>query len=378
MAEGSSGESDERHRLKITPEQRRVLGPARSRQDWAHSDEVGGEPPRVAAKPASADQAAPPVSDEPAVEREPARKMQVHSGLSRVLEMQNVALALGGLFLLFLAFYVGKKFDAWRYQLISQARAKSSIPALTKFDSSSPNELIDQAIVDQRIGNWKDAANRLLAAKHKNLLLPGLLFHAAKIYYDHNDFDSADVWFERAAAFHEDVPESNYYRGMIARGRGDLSAAERFFEAAANAAPFNADYLYSWAETLRRAHRPREAAMRYQQAALRAQQNQENICRFKARIAEIEAGELAAVTEDLNKKIAAGPLPVDWIMTQAALDLQAGKVEDAARLIDEARTSDPSFMKGHFAACASDKFFTDAATNYPQLARSLTNATESR
>ena len=369
MAEGSSGESDERHRLKITPEQRRVLGPARSRQDWAHQDDAGDA--RAATKSPGVEQTSDSLPVEGSSEAETARAMRRRSGFSRALEVQNIALGLGALFLLFVAFYAGKKFDVWRYQLMSEARAKNSVPGLEKFAANSPNELVDQAIVDERIGNWKEAANRLLAAKHKNLILPGLLFRAAKIYYDHNDFDAADAWFDRALAFHEDVAESSYYRGMIAKGRGDFPAAERFFEAAANAAPFNADYLYSWAETLRRDHRPKEAAMRYQQAALRAQQNQDVVCRFKARLADIEAGDVASVTDELDKKIAAGLLSVDWMMTQAALHLQAGKIEDAARLIERARASDTSFMQGHFAACASDKFFTDAATNYPQLAEAL-------
>jgi tetratricopeptide (TPR) repeat protein len=372
---GSSGESDERHRTKITPEQRRVLGPARSRQDWTHHDE-GDADARVEAKAPAVEQKPPtPTRPESSIESERPRPIQTRSGFSRALEVQNIALGVGALFVLFIAFYAGKKFDYWRYQLVSQARAKSSIPALEKFAANSPNELIDQAIVDERIGNWKEAATRLLAAKHKNLLLPGLLFHAAKLYYDHSDFDSADAWFDRAIAFREDVAESDYYRGMIAKGRGDLAAAERFFEAAANAAPFNADYLYSWAEALRRDHRPKEAILRYQQAALRAQENQANICRFKARVAEIEAGDVASVTDELDKRITAGPLSVDWLMTQAALDLHAGKIEDAAHTIEQARTNDPSFMRGHFAACASDKFFTDAATSYSQLANALQMAT---
>ena len=386
-------------RLRITQEQRKVLGPARSKHDRTEAETEEARAAEPESAPAMKPEIAPDVilppepsfaaseflrretvpreREEPESEPEPpvagqSAGRRVDPGkFARVLQMQNVALLLGAVFLLFAAFYVGKKFDYWKYQLSSQLHAKNAPPETGKYAGSSANELVDQAIVAERVGNWGEAVERLLTAKHKNLLYPGLLYRAAKLYYDHGDFDSADHWFERAVAFREDVGEASYYRGMIATGRHDYVAGAMFYEAAASASPFKADYFYSWAEALRRDHRPKEAMVRYQEAALRAQPAEENVCRFKARMAAIEAGDAAEVSGELDKKITAGPLPVDWQMTQAALQLQAGKMEEAIATVKAARSADTSLGQGHFAACAGDRFFTDAAANYRQLADAL-------
>lgn len=301
--------------------------------------------------------------------------MREQRRLARVLEFQNIALLFGAVLLLLVVFYIGKRFDYWRYQLMTHLRGKDLSAQANRFPNSSATDLLEQAIVDERLGNWKDAAERYIAAKQKNLNYPGLLFRAAKIYYDHGSFDSADLLFDRATAFGEQIADANYYRGMIANGRGDYAAAARFYEAAANAAPFNADYFYSWAETLRRDRRHREAIARYGQAALRAREAEENICRFKIRMTTIEAGDAAKVNADFQNRIKTGPMPVDWLMTQAALQIQMGDVDDAVRTLAQARESDTSLMKGHFAACASDKFFVEAASKYPQINDALNIST---
>jgi tetratricopeptide (TPR) repeat protein len=367
------GDSED-HRMKITPEQRRVLGPARSRQDRPRHDEPEAEPRAATSKTATPEASPPSTPSAPpsAAESSPVTEpVRAQWRLARILEMQNIALFFGALLLLFVAFYVGKKFDYWRYQLMTHLRGKDSGLATNRFPTASAGDLIEQAIVDERIGNWKDAAERFIAAKQRNLALPGLLFRAAKIYYDHGDFDAADMLFDRTIAFGENIPEANYYRGMIANGRRDYPAAQRFYEAAASAAPFNADYFYSWAEVLRRDHRLREAIARYSQAALRAAESEETVCRFKMRMTMIEAGDGAKVNADLETRIRTGPLSVDWFMTQAALDLHTGNVDDAAHAVKQAREADTSLYRGHFAACAGDKFFVEAAANYPQLADAL-------
>lgn len=354
------GDTEESRRLPLTPEQRRVLGPARSRQDWASVQEK----PAATPVPPKAGQT---IAEDRSEESETTRPARRVSRLSRALQVQNIALFFGALFLLFLAFYGGKKFDYWRYQLFS--RNRPSVPAdPNKFPNTSAAELVDQAIVDERLGNWKDAADRFIAAKYKNLKYPGLLFRAGKLYYDHGNFDTADVLFERAIAFGENVDSANYFRGMIATGRHDYAAGQRFYEAAATAAPFNADYFYSWAEALRRDRRVKEAIMRYEQAALRAAEPEENICRFKVRMALLEAGETGRVTTDLEKRRAAGPLSVDWLMTEAALQIQGGRSDEAVRLVRAARAADHSLFQGHFAACAGDKLFSEASNKYPDLA----------
>ena len=400
----ASGGGERSHRLRLTPEQRRFLGPARSRHDWVGAEDKAGEtegqPPLARAVPQRTpeEEYAPPTEEhrqpsshsvpytgetpqtvQPATgdeisdqqqspEHKRVRRVGRRLSLSRVFEFQNIALGLGALFVLLLAFYVGKKFEYWRYLFLSRKQAQLINVETAKFGNASAGELIERAIVEEKLGNWKEAADRFIAAKYKDVFHPGLLYRAGKIYYDHADFDSADTLFERAIAFREDVDTSNYYRGMIANGRGDYPAAERFYEAASAAAPFNADYLYSLAEALRRDHRPKEAVTRYEQAALRAGESEENICRFKMRMTMIEAGDTTEVTGDLEAKKLAGSLSVDWLMTEAALKIQAGLREDAVRAIQDARLSDRSLLHGHFAACAGDKFFSEASNKYPEIA----------
>ena len=348
-------------RFKLTPEQRRFLGPARTWHDQS--------PP--SGKSAKSDSSAKtPRSTPPSREEEPKRPRRKRRWrLSRAVEKQNLALILGALLLLGLTFYFGKKFEYIRY--LVRSRTKPSLSALhaKKFPDVSAEELIGQGLVEERLGNWKEAADRFIAAKYKNPSCPGLLFRVGKLYYDHNSFDVADMVLERAIAFAENMESANYYRGMIALGRRDLPAAERFFEAAATAAPFNADYYYSWAEALRRDHRPSDAIARYEQAAVRAGDAEQNICRFKIRMTMVEAGDIPQINAELEKKQSEGPLSVDWLMTAAALQIHAGNIDEAVRLVKEARASDRSLLFGHFAACAGDKVFSSACQSHAELAQ---------
>ena len=286
------------------------------------------------------------------------------------MEMQSVVLLLGAVVFLAAVFYAGKKYEYLKYFLAARRQAKIAARVTGQFGNASAEDLVEQAIVDERIGNWEQAAQRLIAAKYKNIALPGVIFRAAKLYYDHNDFDSADRLFESAISFGENVDAANYYRGMIASGRSDFPGAERFFEAAASAAPFNADYYYSLAETCRKDHRPREAIARYEQAARRAGGDEERvICRFKSRMASLETGEVEPVSSELERKTAAGPLSVDWLLTAAALEIHQLHIPEAVKLVDQAREADRSRMFALFAACVSDRLFTLASQNNPEIAQ---------
>ena len=98
-------------------------------------------------------------------------------------------------------------------------------------------DLIRQAIVAQKEGHWQDAIARFMSAKKKDLRYHGILFRVGNILYDHRDYVAAEKAFERAIAFDENVEASNFYRGLIAIRRRDLTAAQQFFVAAVTAAP---------------------------------------------------------------------------------------------------------------------------------------------
>ena len=349
--------------MKLTPEQRRFLGSARSVHDAPPLPEE--RPTKTGNRPGEMLSPELPTSPEQSVlRRAPGWE------LSRIAEMQNLVLIFGAVLLLGAIFYVGKKYEAWKSQLAARKQVEMAAPLSNKFAGATAEELMEEAIADEHTGNWQQAAERLVAAKYKNVALPGAMFRAGKLYYDHNDFDAADRLFAASISFGENIDEANYFRGMIASGRDDWTGAEHYFEAAANAAPFSANYYYSLAETCRKDHRPKEAIPRYEQAARRSSGDAEQtIYRFKERMASLEAGEVAPVNSELEKKRNSGPLSVDWLLTAAAIAIHQFQINDAVKLVDEAREADRSRMFDLFTGCVSDRLFTLACQNNPELAQ---------
>ena len=358
-------ESDSHERLRLTPEQRRFLGGAKSATPPPAPAQETSEPePKPKTSPP-----VPPRSPEQApIPEQRAQRRKRGTGSSKAVELQKFALVLGALILFAATFYVGKRFEYWRYVIATRNEAKIAAKATGEFAGASADELVEHAVMDEQLGHWEDAAKRLVAAKYKNISLGGVLFHAGKLYYDHSDFDSADRLFESAIGFGENVDAADYYRGMIAVSRSDFPAAERFFEAAMNAAPFNADYYYSLAETLRKDHKPKDAIARYDQAARRGGESEQTICRFKARMAELEAGDVDPVRNELEQQEKLGPLSIDWQMTAAAVAIHQGDTAQAVKILKEVREADRPQLDARFAACAGDRFFAVAAQSNPELA----------
>lgn len=359
----SSEVEGQQQKFQLTPEQRRFLGGSRSLHQQPAAEQKPSKPaPVTKVKTATPDSSR---LSESKVQRR-ARGWRI----SAPVEMQKVMLVVGALMLLGGVFYVGKKYEYWKYLIATRKDAEVVAKMTSEFGDTSTEELVENAVVAERLGKWDDAAKRLIAAKYKNSALGGVLFHAGKLFYDHSDLDSADRLFESSIGFGEDVDAANYFRGMIAAARSDFPAAERFFEAAANAAPFNADYYYSLAETLRKDHRPKDAIARYEQAARRGSVEEEQaICRFKTRMAALEAGDLTKVRSQLEQQQIRGPVSVDWVMTSAALEIQQGHIEQAVRLIEQAHDADQSHLFALFAACAGDRFFSVSCQNSPELTR---------
>jgi tetratricopeptide (TPR) repeat protein len=311
-----------------------------------------------------------PESSAPGIEqRTVLRKADDKSG--RAIEMQHAALIIGALLVLGLTFYVGRKFDYWRFLVTAKNSPKLPAQFADKFPNVSAEELVEQALAAEHGSNLRDAIDRFVAAKHKNLKYRGILFRIGKIAYDHGDFDAADKLFERAIAFNENVDTSNYFRGLIATRHRDLPAALRFFEAAANADPFTADYYYYWAEALRLDHHPQDAVTRYTQAERRARNEQDKaVCQFKERMARLEAGEAAQLKSEIDKKGSAGALSVDWLMTAAAVAIREGRIDDAARFARDAHAFSLQVVNGMgiYVSCTGDPVFRDACEKHSELA----------
>lgn len=375
MPEEQSGSP---RRRALTPEQRRLLNRPRVLSP-NESSEQSAKPP---ADPPSPDPSEPESIPLPSVEeaasashykQRPSASGRVdlaaQSKASNAIEMRHALAVLSGLVLLAFVFFVGWKFDAIRYHLMTRLNPPKLDKSAKEFPGLSTDELIESALAAERRGDWIDATDRFLAAKRMNHSLPGILFRVGKNSFDHNDLANADYAFDYAIRFGENLPASNYFRALIAVRKHELTSAAQFLEAAANADPFVAEYYYHWAEVLRLDHRPREAIRRYEQALQRTSNpSYATLCIFKIRLARLEAVEASALAEEVAANRQSGPLSVDWLMTDAALQLQAGKIPATVQLIEEARAKG---MNGLFMTCGGDVIFQQGAASHPEIAAAL-------
>jgi tetratricopeptide (TPR) repeat protein len=285
----------------------------------------------------------------------------------RAVEMQRAALIIGALLLVALTFYVGKKFEYWKY-LLTTARNKPKLEeAVTgKYSGLSAQQLVEQGLAAEREHHWKDAVDRFVAAKEKDLRYRGILFHLGRLALNLGDAVAADKWFERSVQFGESVDAANYFRGLIALRREDFPSAQRSFEAAAASEPFNPYYQFYWGEALRMGRHPKEAIARYENAERLSTSPPENaVYQFKIRMARLEMGQVQQIQAELEKAGERGALPMDWLMTKVALAIQNGKTDEAINLLREAHADSHT---GIFASCATDNFFVQAGKQNSEIA----------
>ena len=92
-------------------------------------------------------------------------------------------------------------------------------------------------------------------------------------------------------------------------------------------------------------HRPNESMPHYEQAAsLAPKAENATLCQFKLRLARLEAGDVNMAAE-IEARKNAGDLSIDWLMTEAALNLRGGHLEEALPLIEKARATDPTVLR---------------------------------
>jgi tetratricopeptide (TPR) repeat protein len=285
----------------------------------------------------------------------------------RAVEMQRAALIIGGLILVALTFYVGKKFEYWKY-LLTTARNKPKLEEAVsgKYANLSAQQLVEQALTAEREHRWKDAVDRFVAAKEKDLRYRGILFRLGRLALNAGDAVAADKWFERSIQFGENVDAANYFRGLIAVRREDFASAERFFEAAAGTEPFIPYYQFYWGEALRMERHPKEAIPHYEIARNVSDSPAEHaVYDFKIRMARLEAGQVQQIRAELESAGENGALPLDWLMTKAALAVRDGRTGEAINLLREAHADSHANV---FASCASDNFFVQAGKQNNEIA----------
>ena len=371
----SKSERERQSRPKaLTSEQRRLLGTPRPLHERMEGEKEANDGPAPANEPV---QPAAGQRSEAREAQKPATKVRAGEETAKFKPSEaqksrpHAVLIIGVIVALGLTFYVGKKIDYWRYLWMTRNKPKLSEKVSGKYAGIPAEELVEQALAYERAGRFADAGERLIAAKHKDLRYRGILFRVGKMAFDSGNLDTADRLLERAMAFGENVDLANYLRGLIATRRRDFPAAERFFGAAVTTEPFVADYYYYWAEALRLDHRPQEALMRYEQAAHRTRDDQDlTVCRFKMRMARLERGENAELRAEIEEEKSTVSLPVDWLLTEAALGIREGRIDDAVRSVIAARAASATTENGGgiFVSCKGDALFQDACKKYANLA----------
>ena len=280
----------------------------------------------------------------------------------------TIALILGGLILLGGVFFVGTKFNYWRYRLMTKLN-KPELTVVDKYPNVSVEELIEQAFSAERAKNWPEAIDKLIAAKKKNMALQGVLYRVGRLSFNAGDMVAADAAFERAIAFGEEVDKANFSRGLVALRRSDFPAALRFFEAAAAAAPLTAEYFYFAAEAARLSDKPREAITHYKDAAERATTADDvAVCNFKVDLARMEAGDAGKVELEIQTKKPENDTMIFVPLTQAALKLREGKIEEGVKLIYQARDLSRPRL---FRAGTNDIIFKNAASKNAAVAEAI-------
>ena len=251
-------------------------------------------------------------SPEPREDRKRPADVRGQTKTSRTIELQHAMLIISILIFVCAIFYAGRKFDYVKYVFMSRLQTQKLEGGPEKFPGVTSEELIESALAAEKRGDWQDATDRFIAAKRKNRTMSGILFRLGKSSYDRGDMSGAEIALDHAIRFGENLPVANYYRGLIAVHRHDLPAATRYFEAAANAEPFVADFITFGARPRLDQH-PREAIKRYQQAVQRTPSTQDaTLCRFKIRLAHIEAAEAPKIAAEVEEARKTGDLSVDW------------------------------------------------------------------
>ncbi|HEY5036439.1 MAG TPA: hypothetical protein VII74_04835 [Chthoniobacterales bacterium] len=359
-------------RQQMTPELRRFLNKPRPP---GPETEAATPAPEKAAAPTEPDTNKPAAPQAPSekgqlpnekAERRAANPISQAEKASRAIEIQHAALIISALVLLGLAFYGGTKLNYLRYLIAAHRQPTLEETKADHFPRVPAAELITQALVAERNDQWQDAVARFMAAKRKDLRAPGILYRVGSILYDHGQLVAADKAFGHAIDFGENIEMANFYRGLIALRRKDYPAGLQFFQAAVAAGPFVAEYQYYCGEACRMDLQPKPAIPYYQRAALLASSETEaTVCEFKIRLARLEAAETPAVSDELARKAAAGPLPVDWLLTAAAIDVRGGQIGAAREAISQAREAK---APGLFNSCVSDMYMRSVAGRFPELA----------
>lgn len=268
--------------------------------------------------------------------RKPRRKAAPKSKLGVWLAGQAFCLAL-----LALGYFVGQLGGDDPTPAANARPAASSTPARPALSprgvSEAAFQTVNTAMAAARAGNGTAARQTLESAQRQDLAIPGLDYRLALLAIERADLAEVKLRLDSSLASGQEVAACCYVRAMLAGTIGDYSRASEECSRAAYAEPFNARYLFFWAECLRRNGRLQPAIERFEEALVRplSPPDREYIA-FKLRLAKLEAGNAAEFTGDLARQLKAEPADPRWLLTAAAMALEVGDASGAAALYQRA------------------------------------------
>lgn len=213
----------------------------------------------------------------------------------------------------------------------------SGTPPGVRAVSEQAFQTVNRALASAKKGDAGEARQILEAAQRQDLLIPGLDYRLALLALQRLDLREAKLRLDCAMAAGEEFAACCYVRAMLAGAIGDYGRASAECSKSAHAAPFDARYLFFWAECLRRNGRLQPAIERFEEALNRPSSPADAaFIAFKLRLAKIEAGRTADFSAELTRRLATEPVDPRWLLTAAAMALEAGDAGGAAAQLQKA------------------------------------------
>lgn len=215
--------------------------------------------------------------------------------------------------------------------------AELARPAVSRVASERAFETVNVAMAAARAGDADRARQTLEDAQRQELAVPGVDYRLALLALQRGDLREAKLRLDCARAAGQEVAACCYVRAMLAGAIGDYARASEECSRAVYAEPFEARYLFFWAECLRRNGRLEKALERFEEALTRpASPADHDYMVFKMRLAKIEAGRSGDFAAELAGQVASEKPGEFWLLTAAALALERNDPAGAAAHLERA------------------------------------------
>lgn len=198
-------------------------------------------------------------------------------------------------------------------------------------------QAVNTAMAAAKSGDRNTARQTLESAQRQDMVIPGLDYRLALLAIERTDLSEAKLRLDSAMASGQELAACCYVRAMLAGAVGDYGRASDECARAAHSEPFNARYLFFWAECLRRNGRLESAIERFEEALTRPlNQADRDYIAFKLRLAKLEANKGGDFSGELARQLKAEPPDPRWLLTAAAIALELNDAEGAAAQYDKA------------------------------------------